>query len=210
MSVPAIPTILQDAAEGRATLLTWTVDEYHDAIRAGFLAEDPTFELLDGLIVRKDRSATGADPRTIGDRHRVAVIRLANLATRFDAHGCFLQSQQPVALPPRHEPEPDAAVVRGSVDDFLSGPPGAQHVLCVIEVADASLRRDRTVKLKAYAAAGVPLYVIVNLLDDQVELYTAPAVGGYGPPVVLKAGQTLALPTASSATVSVPVDRLLP
>jgi Uma2 family endonuclease len=75
----------------------------------------------------------------------------------------------------------------------------------------AQLRRDRTVKLKAYAAAGIPLYVIVNLLDNQVELY-APLAGGagYGPPALLKADDTLALPTATSATVSVPVARLLP
>ncbi len=52
-------------------------------------------------------------------------------------------------------------------------------MLCVVDVADASLRRDRTVKLTAYAAAGIPMFVIVNLVDDQVELY-APQPGGRG------------------------------
>jgi Uma2 family endonuclease len=96
------------------------------------------------------------------------------------------------------------------LDDYHDGPAGPADVLCVVEVADASLRRDRTVKLKAYAAAGIPLYVIVNLVDDQVELYAPVPAGGYGAPRLLKAGETLALPTSTAATVDVPVALLLP
>jgi Uma2 family endonuclease len=190
--------------------MPWTVEQYHWAIMTGYLEEDTAYELLDGWIVRKDRSATGGDPMTIGDRHRMSVIRLADLASQFRPHGCFLQSQQPIALPPLHEPEPDAAIVRGDIDDYLNGPPGAGDVLCVVEVADASLRRDRTVKLKAYASANVPLYVIVNLVGDQIELYSPAPGGGYGPPRLLKSGITLELPTATGAVVPIPVQRLLP
>lgn len=110
---PQSSSILRDADEGRATLLPWTVEPCQWAIRSGYLEEDPTYELLDGWIVCKDRSAAGEDPMTSRDRHRMAVIRLARLAPPFDVHGCFLQSQQPVTLPPHHEPEPDAAIIRG-------------------------------------------------------------------------------------------------
>jgi Uma2 family endonuclease len=147
---------------------------------------------------------------TIGDRHRTAVLELADLSDLFKSQGCFLQAQQPISLPPHHEPEPDASIVRGTFRDYRNGPPGPADILCVVEVADASLRRDRTVKLKAYAAAKIPLYVIVNLVDDELELYSPVPAGGYGPPRVLKAGSTLQLPTATDATVPVPVQRLLP
>ncbi len=208
-TLPPSSELLRDAAEGRASLLPWTVEQYHWAISTGFLAEDPAYELLDGLIVRKDRSAAGEDPMTIGDRHRTSVLRLADLNDQFKPHACFVQPQQPIQLPPRHEPEPDIAIVRGSIDDYVNGPPGPADVICVIEVADASLRRDRGVKLRAYAAARIPLYVIVNLIDDQVEVYRLTA-SGYGEPQLLRRGETLALPTATNTIVEVTVERLLP
>ena len=206
---PPISPLLLDAVEGRAFLQPWTVEQYHWAVNNGMLASDPAYELLDGWIVRKDRSATGEDPMTIGDRHQLCVMRINRLGPNFEPHGCFLQCQQPVALPPLHEPEPDAAVIRGSFEGWKPPAPGST-VLCIIEVADASLRRDRTVKLDAYAAAAIPLYVIVNLVENQVELYTPQGTGGYGTPRMLKKGDSLHLPTATSATVPVAVEHLLP
>ena len=50
-------TILSDAAEGRAIVRTWTVDRR--AIADGWLEETSAFELLDGFIVRKDRTKAG-------------------------------------------------------------------------------------------------------------------------------------------------------
>jgi Uma2 family endonuclease len=43
-----------------------------------------------------------------------------------------------------------------------------------VEVADFSLGRDRSIKARIYAAAGVPRYWIINLVDDQIEVYTQP------------------------------------
>jgi Uma2 family endonuclease len=208
-ATPPISPLLREAAEGRAFLQPWTVEQYQAAVNNGMLASDPAYELLDGWIVRKDRSAMGGDPMTIGDRHRTAILEIADHADAFKAHGCFLQAQQPVALPPSHVPEPDVSILRGTHRDYVGRPPGPADVICVIEVADASLRRDRTIKLNAYASAEIPLYVIVNLVDDQVELYAPQPAGGYGAPRLLKKGDTLSLPTAQDARVDVSVDRLL-
>ena len=43
-----------------------------------------------------------------------------------------------------------------------------------MEVADSSLGRDRSIKAQIYAGAGVPLYWIINLVDEQIEVYTQP------------------------------------
>src|SRR4051812_41814935 len=53
--------------------------------------------------------------------------------------------------------------------------PGPSDIALVIEVADSSLARDRDIKGPAYAAAGLPVYWIVNLIERQVEVYTAPS-----------------------------------
>src|SRR6202011_5607440 len=108
-------TILDEAAAGRATIVPWTVEQYHRAIAAGLLRDDAAVELLDGSIVRKDRARAGDDPMTIGDRHRIAVLRLAQAAPRFEPLECFLQQQQAVSLAPAREPGPDAAAGRGHI-----------------------------------------------------------------------------------------------
>ena len=202
-------TILDEAAAGRATIVPWTVEQYQRAIAAGVLPDDPAVELLDGFIVRKDRAKAGEDPVTIGDRHRVVVLRLAQCAPRFDAVGSFLQTQQPVSLPPSNEPEPDAAVARGTIDDYLEHPPTAGDVSAVIEVADSSLGVDLGPKLRAYAAAGIAQYLVVDLVNDRVLVHEQPAAGTYSSVASLSRGDVVAI-AAAAGRVTVEVDRLLP
>lgn len=201
-------TILQEAAAGRATIVPWTVERYHRAIEAGLVPEDTSFELIDGFIVQKDRAKAGADPMTIGDRHRIAVLRLAQAAPAFDRFDCFLQTQQPISLLPISEPEPDGAVVRGGIDDYLDHPPVASDVLCVIEVADSSLSIDLGPKLTAYAAAGIQQYIVADLVNNRVLVHERPQDNLYSSVSTLGRGQTLQTP-AGSGHVPISVDRLL-
>jgi Uma2 family endonuclease len=202
-------TILEEAAAGRARIVPWTVDQYHRAISEGLLNEDTSLELLDGFVVRKDRAKAGEDPMTIGDRHRVAVLRLAHAAPLFEPFGCFLQTQQPVSLPPVNEPEPDGAIVRGSIDDYLEHPPLAGDLLCVIEIADSSLQVDLGPKLKAYASAGVPQYVVVDLVHNRVLVHTAPGTNAYSKVTSLERGGTIDV-HVGTGSVSLSVDQFLP
>ena len=202
-------TILQEAAAGHATIVPWTVEQYHRAIEAGCVPEDTSVELIDGLIVHKDRATAGEDPMTIGDRHRISVLRLAQLAPAFLPLGCFLQTQQPISLPPTSEPEPDAAVVRGGIDDYLERPPGAADVSCVIEVADRSLSLDVGPKLAAYAAAGIPQYVVADLVNDCVLVHEEPAGHSYSRVTRAVRGATVQM-SAGIGRVPMAVDRLLP
>lgn len=202
-------TILQEAAAGRATIVPWRVEQYHRALETGFVPEDSSVELIDGFIVRKDRAKAGEDPRTIGDRHRVVVVRLAQLGPAFERLGCFLQTQQPISLPPINEPEPDAAVVRGVIDDYLEHPPGPTNVSCVIEVADSSLSLDLGPKLAAYATAGIPHYIVVDLVNNRVLSHEHPAGATYTRAATFLPGATIQI-TGASGHVSMAVDRLLP
>lgn len=202
-------TILQEAAAGRATIVPWTVEQYRRAIETGVVAEDTSVELLDGFIVRKDRAKAGENPMTIGDRHRIAVLRLAHAAPLFEPLGCFLQTQQPISLPPINEPEPDAAVVRGRIDDYLDHPPLSGDLFCVLEVADSSLSLDLGPKLRAYATAGIPQYVVADLVNDRVLSHEEPAGDSYSRVTVLTRGETLQV-RAGNSRVAMLIDRLLP
>ena len=123
-----------------------------------------------------------------------------------------MQTQQPISLPPFDEPEPDGAVLLGSEEAYRGRHPGAADVTCVIEVADASLRRDRSSKLRVYANGGIARYVIINLPDRVVEVYTVPAggKGTYGSKATLALRDRLELPAARGKRLLVPVKQLLP
>ena len=204
-------SVLRQAADGRMEIIPWTVEQYLWAVNNHVLPEDTGTELVDGFIVRKDRSAAGEDPMTIGDRHRLTVTELAETTSDFKPFGCFMQTQQPVDMLLVNMPEPDGAVVRGRPRDYAGRPAGPADVLCVIEVSDASLLRDTTVKLRVYAAAGVPVYVVVDLQHDVVLVHRDPnpVDGTYPPPTRLGRGDTLALPAGGAVHVDIPVDQLL-
>jgi hypothetical protein len=76
----------------------WRVPRFtrHDAeslMRLGIIPEDASTELLDGLVVLKDRAAVGEDPFMIGRNHRKAVERLSDLRTRINDARRHVQSQ---------------------------------------------------------------------------------------------------------------------
>ena len=49
-----------------------------------------------------------------------------------------------------------------------------------MEVSDSSLKCDRYIKSALYAAAGIPEYWIVNLVDICLEIYRDPVGASYG------------------------------
>lgn len=81
----------QIAADLRLARLT--VDQIHAMLKAGILRDGEPIELIDGVLVYKDRSDHGADPITIGKRHNLAVKLLARLDPDLAALGCHMQIQ---------------------------------------------------------------------------------------------------------------------
>ena len=215
MTATDVPTAqLRELADDHATLFPLDVRRYHRMIELGILPEGEPFELLDGCLVRKDRSATGEDPMTVGLGHAWVIGELGDLAPRLRRLGCHMRVQLPITLPLLNEPEPDGAVVLGSKNAYRERHPGPADVTCVIEVADSSLARDRTTKLRIYAAAGIPMYVIVNLIDRVIEVYSEPIGKGrnarYGRQETLSSRQTLSVPAARGRKLPIQVRRLLP
>jgi Uma2 family endonuclease len=188
-----------------------TVEQYHRMIEGGILESGAPIELLDGFLVHKDRAKAGEDPMTVGNEHLWAVENLRRVFRGIEAHGFDLMCQQPVTLPPDGEPEPDGAVVRGTIDDYRRRKPTAGDVACVIEVADSSLDRDRGTKQRIYADAGIAQYVIINLAERVIEVYERPVAGSgrYADVRRLRGAELVAF-QAGGAQVEVEAERLLP
>ncbi len=185
-----------------------TVEQYHSMRETGILDEDEPVELIDGLLVYKDRG--GAVP--VSPLHSFVTHRMTRLAPALEEQGCHLRLENPITLPPSHEPEPDGAVVEGRPEDYLERHPGPGDVRSVIEVADSSLRSDRTTKQSVYAAAGIVQFIIVNLVEGRIEVYGDPNVAErcYRVVRVLHRGDTMSLCVAGGRTLDVPVADWLP
>lgn len=209
MSATVRESILHQALDGQVKLVGLTVDQYHDLIDRGTLPDDMSTELIDGLLVQKDRSKAGENPMTVGDRHRMAVLRLQRLLPQFEAFGCFLQAQQPITLPPDNEPEPDISVIRGTIDDYAQRKPSAADIISVLEVADSSLNRDLNTKLRVYAAAGIAEYLVIDLQNDLVVVHRQPQGETYTEIKNLRRGDVLQLSAGATNHVDIAVSQLI-
>ncbi|MEK6259253.1 MAG: Uma2 family endonuclease [Planctomycetota bacterium] len=148
------------------TLSVWrlSVEQYHEMIRTGILHNGDPIELLEGvLVLKRDRNLP----------HRIAVTQLRDLLMRLVGSGWHVETQEAVTLD-TSEPEPDLAVIRGTVRDYPDRHPGPNDIGLVVEVADTSLAQDRGQKKRVYARAGIVEFWIVNLIDEQIEVYFDP------------------------------------
>jgi Uma2 family endonuclease len=164
-----------------------SVAQYHAMIQAGIVTEDDPLELLEGWLVTK--MAKNRPHSLTTQLTREALAALLPL-------GWYVDDQEPLTLADS-EPEPDLMVVRGSRRDYQERHPGPGDVALVIEVADASLQRDRTLKQRLYAAARIPEYWIINLPGRQWEVYRTPSgptlAPAYGQCLIYTASETVPL-----------------
>lgn len=169
--------LVREIAESLDVLLEpLTVEQYHTMLTTGILREGAPIELIDGLLVQKDRRDAGSPGMTVGTLHSLAVSKLAYiLSILIGGQALHVRPQQPVTLSEVDQPEPDVAVVHGSFEDYRESHPGPADIALVIEVADSSLTIDRTSKQRLYAVAGIPYYWIVDLKANQVEVYERPS-----------------------------------
>ena len=137
------------------------------------------------------------------------MIHLTGLIDSDDRH---VQILLPIVCGYDQMLEPDFAVVRGSDADYLDRLPSAADALCVVEVADSSLERDRDEKLPIYARAGVRQYVILNLRSRTAEVYEqpTPSAGTYPPPKVVPIGGAIALDIGADQPLIVDLSNVLP
>ncbi|HSU66557.1 MAG TPA: Uma2 family endonuclease [Tepidisphaeraceae bacterium] len=205
--VPPPPPLL----DGRWRLVRFTRKDAEALVKQGIVPEDASTELLDGMIVLKDRSARDQDPTMIGPDHRKVVEKLSNLRKQIDTDHRHVESQQPLVCSDIQEPEPDFMVLRDRLEDYTDLPTAAD-AFCVIEVADSSYERDSGEKLIGYARAGVRQYVIINLRENRAEIYTDPnfEAGAYPPPQIVSGEGSLPIAVGNGETFVVRMTDVLP
>jgi Uma2 family endonuclease len=139
--------------------------EFEKLVSLGLLGEERV-ELLGGVIIEMSPQ---------NPRHAAVIERLTRALGRIAGDRASVRVQLPFVASEDSLPEPDVALVPPG--DYDSAHPSA--ALLLVEVSDASLRKDRLLKAELYARAGVPEYWIVNLTERCIEAYSLPVGGVY-------------------------------
>ena len=137
---------------------------------AGIFRQDARLELIEGEIIEMS---------PIGSPHAACVNFLSRLLNRLFGDSYIVATQNPVRLNDISEPQPDVALLRWRDDFYRGAHPTPEDVLLVVEVADTTVVKDKTLKVPLYARAGIAEAWLVNIPEELVEIYSEPAGGVY-------------------------------
>jgi Uma2 family endonuclease len=172
----------------------FTVTEFQRMVETGILEEGSPYELLNGEIIHM---------ATIGSKHAAKVNRISAHLHQTVEKTYIVRIQNPIELGAFSQPEPDIAILRWQDDFYESGHPTAQDIYLLIEVSDTTLDYDRTTKLPIYAESGIAEYWIVNLPDNQIEVYRNPSGKVYQSIQTFTKDQTLTIELLPEITIAV-------
>ena len=141
----------------------WTVEDYHRLVAAGILHPEERVELIEGQIVRM----------------AAAITRTARVLVNGLGEQVLLRTQESIRLNDYSEPEPDVAVVQVNPLDYADHHPTPEEVYLVIEVVDSSLSKEREIKARIYAQAGIADYWILDINQRQLFVLRTPSQNGY-------------------------------
>ena len=174
-------------SEPTYSLHRWTRNEYDRMVETGVLSPGARLELLDGEIVEMSPQKSP---------HASAVDLVEEVLRGGFGEGFYVRGQKPLTLDDYSEPEPDVAVVKGTIRDYADHHP--RTAVLIVEVADTTLAYDRLNKAAAYARNAIPEYWILNLRDRLLEVHRNPVGGAYTERTPLGAGEAVS-PLAAPA-----------
>lgn len=178
-----------------------TVDEYHRMTEAGVLREDERIELLDGRLI----AMTAVGPSHIHCVNRLTELLAERLYTQ-PLRQARLSIQNPLRLSDTSEPEPDVVLLDSDMPQDRV--PTSGDAFLVVEVGDSSTGYDRSVKAPRYAEAGVPVYWVVDLGAQVVDVLWEPDASLYAQRKRYRSGDTVPLSDMLDAT-PISVDAIL-
>lgn len=149
---------------------SFTAEEFERMGEAGILRQDARLELIEGEIIEMS---------PIGSPHAACVKFLTRLLYSLFGDAFIVGVQDPIRLDDFSEPQPDISLLRWRDDDYRERHPTPSDVLLLIEVADTTVVKDKTIKLPLYARSGVPEAWLVSIPEKRLEIYSNPVGGIY-------------------------------
>jgi Uma2 family endonuclease len=166
------PTFTQEPT----LLKRWTVQDYHRLSELGILDPNEPTELIAGQITLMAAKGTS---------HVTSLYLLANALRDRVGSTALIRTQDPIQLDDFSEPEPDLAIVRGTVLDYAQRHPRPSDIYLVVEVADSTLKHDCETKDKIYAQAGITDYWVLDVKNRRLHIFRVPTPTGYTSHLIL-------------------------
>ena len=122
------------------------------------------------------------------------------------ANDWFPDTKGEIKLPPTRDLiAPDLMILRdaSTVPNFESERPLDRVLLAAEVISSSSIQRDREVKPRACALAGIPLYLLVDRFTKPltISLHSEPGTDGYAKVTTVIAGEKLQLPAPFDLTL---------
>jgi Uma2 family endonuclease len=147
----------------------WTIDEYHQMIDAGILA-DQKVELLRGDIIEMvPEREPHSEQSQQADRYLNRLLEGV----------AYVRQAKPITLRDNSEPEPDISVVQDLGREYRQHHPYPENIYWLIEYSYSTLQRDLGEKLKIYAAAGIAEYWVVDIERLKLIVHRSPGGEAY-------------------------------
>ena len=195
----ALPIPVAEDTILAANFKYWTVEEYHHLSELGILESSERTELITGKIVLMTAKGTP----------HVLTLRLLASSLEKSLDGSVLVStQEPIKLDDFSEPEPDLAIVKGTMFDYADHHPRAEDVYLVVEIADSTLKKDCEVKDKLYARSNIADYWVIDVKNRQVHIFRTPTATGYASHLILFESEIIS-PLAFPSII-IPISSILP
>ncbi|HEX8463508.1 MAG TPA: Uma2 family endonuclease, partial [Abditibacterium sp.] len=141
----------------------WTRAEVSRFYDAGVFTPNDRYELLFGDLVKK---------MGMNEPHAGVLLLLDAMLRTIFGVGYFIRAQLPFIADDESEPEPDFAVITGTLRDAFAGHPS--QAILIVEVSDATLSYDLGAKSSLYAQAGVEDYWVVDIPHRLVHVHRRP------------------------------------
>jgi Uma2 family endonuclease len=169
MSIEVKPTDRTARDSGRK-VYRLTAKQVLRMVECGILPEGGPIELWDGVLYKM----------TKGEIHNVVITLVVEAIRPICPAGFHVRQEASFQHGEHSLPEPDVAVVRGSLFDYLPDLPPLSSLPLVVEVGESSLPSDTGKRLRRYAEVGIPVYWVVDVQKRTVAVHTRPQGKGKG------------------------------
>ena len=193
----ATPISSEGFAELGLSEFLLTVDDLETMVRAGVFDRDDAkrVELVEGKLVRMS-------PESVPHSRAAARLSLAlnNALARLSLDQRFeVLNGGTVRISDTSAFDPDGAVIARDAPGFFMR---SDQVFLIIESSLATLKRDLTSKSRAYAAAGVAEYWVIDVKNTKLHVFRAPVDGAWTETQILGAADLVSPLFAPGADIA--------
>lgn len=154
------PIVAETPLQSPRVKTQWTYEEYYRMAEAGVF-RNKRVELIAGEIIEM--------PPQSEPHYGTIFIASHRLEKAFNA-GYVVRTQAPLRTGDDEEPEPDIAVVAGSIREIIAqGHP--RSAVLIVEVSISTIAFDLGEKSEIYAAAGVEDYWVLDVVNRLLHVH---------------------------------------